>query len=96
MQRKGAWSEWIELLDYKAARIPAEPGVYRIATMAPLNRAVGVDQLGLLDVGESRNLKKRVASFVGCALGRSCSGQLIPDSSLGFSSASAGGNPPLY
>jgi len=25
-----------------------------------------------------------------------CSGQLIPDSSLGFSSALAGGNPPLY
>ena len=25
-----------------------------------------------------------------------CSGQLIPDSSLGFFSASAGGNPPLY
>ena len=29
-------------------------------------------------------------------LGENCSGQLFPDISLGFSSARAGGSPPLY
>lgn len=39
-------------------------------------RAVGVDEHGILDVGESDNLKERLAAFVGCAKGRRASGHI--------------------
>lgn len=72
---KGWTPEWERILDvYQDA--PSGPGVYMIIADGPINRAVGEDEHGILDVGESDNLKQRLASFVGCARGTRAAGHM--------------------
>ena len=63
------WTEdWLPLLDaYKTA--PDLPGVYIIAADRAIHRLVGVDEHGILDIGESDSLQARLSAFVGCARG---------------------------
>jgi hypothetical protein len=62
-----AWSPWASLdsLDLKA--VSTGPGAYVIAADRPINRAIGVDAEGFLDVGESGSLRKRIRDFKRCA-----------------------------
>ena len=61
------WIEWLKVNTLKSSDIPAGPGAYMVATRSPLNRAVGTDSDGILDIGESNYLRGRIMSFIGCA-----------------------------
>ena len=56
--------------------VPATPGVYIIAAGRPLHRAVGIDEEGVLDIGESLDLRSRIKSFVRCATKRGDEGHM--------------------
>jgi len=49
---------------YKKA--PASPGAYIIRSNRPIQRLKGADKHGILTIGESNNLRRRLASFVRC------------------------------
>ena len=59
----------MRVIDIPNQPIPSEPGAYIIATRIPINRAIGTDKQGNLDIGESNNLKRRLSDFYGCATG---------------------------
>lgn len=67
---KHNWSKWIPLRTIPDTQLPDSPGAYIIATRSPINRAIGIDKLGSLTIGESCNLRKRINTFLGCASGR--------------------------
>jgi hypothetical protein len=56
--------------------VPNVPGAYVIAASQPINRAVGTDPEGYLDVGESDNLNKRLYTFHRCAGERGITGHM--------------------
>lgn len=63
---KGWTEDWVKLAEcYSSA--PASAGAYIICGDRAINRAVGIDDLGILTIGESSNLRKRLSAFVGCA-----------------------------
>lgn len=49
--------------------IPEDPGVYIIAAKQPIDRIFGQDPLGILSIGETDNLLKRIQMFWSCANG---------------------------
>lgn len=58
--------EWLKLTEhYRSA--PTTPGAYLICADRDINRAVGVDEHGILTIGESENLRRRLSAFVRCA-----------------------------
>jgi hypothetical protein len=61
------WSDWQALAALDRTHIPKGPGAYVIASDRPLHRAVGVDPLGILDIGESAGLRHRLDVFQWCA-----------------------------
>ncbi|MGI2029779.1 hypothetical protein [Endozoicomonas acroporae] len=63
------WTDWVLLKELDRASIPDQPGVYMIAAHRRIHRAHGTDKQGILDIGESDNLKKRIAAFRACSLG---------------------------
>jgi hypothetical protein len=67
--------EWLKLVDHYQ-RAPALPGVYIICADRAITRAVGVDENGILTVGESDNLRRRLAAFVRCAGSKSATGHM--------------------
>ena len=72
----GEWTEWELLLNVDMKKIPNTPGAYMIAAKHSINRAFGEDQEGILDVGESKNLRGRLNAFIGCAQGSRVSGHM--------------------
>lgn len=69
------WTEWLPLVD-NIPKAPSKPGAYMIAAKKTLNRAVGRDEQGILGIGESDNLKRRLKDFLGCAGGTKASGHM--------------------
>ncbi len=63
------WTDWELLSIVDINSIPKGPGVYIIAAEKELSRAVGVDEHGILDIGESERLNFRVRAFISCATG---------------------------
>lgn len=63
------WSEW-QKLSPCPLEVPVGCGAYIIATRIAIHRAVGIDTEGILDIGESKNLRGRIKSFIACANGR--------------------------
>lgn len=61
------WTDWMLLSSVNWKDVPQGPGTYMIATDRPLNRAVGVDQEGILDVGKSKGLRGRLQAFQRCS-----------------------------
>jgi hypothetical protein len=61
------WSPWKRLNEIEFAAIPSRPGAYVVAARRPIHRAVGVDTLGIIHVGESDDLRRRVDAFRWCA-----------------------------
>lgn len=58
--------EWLKLTEhYKSA--PAAPGAYIICADRSIARVVGIDENGILTIGESTNIRSRLSSFVRCA-----------------------------
>lgn len=70
------WTKWTNLETLKLERVCAEPGAYVISASCPINRAVGIDRHGILDIGESDNLRSRLASFARCAKTRGKGGHM--------------------
>ena len=70
------WSEWQSLADLDMKKVTTGPGAYVIAADQPLHRAVGVDEDGILDVGESSSLRQRLRDFVRCATRRGDEGHM--------------------
>ena len=70
------WSEWEPLLKADLSKINNSPGAYMIAAKRTINRAIGKDEEGILDVGESKNLRDRIKSFIACANGNRKSGHM--------------------
>lgn len=58
--------EWLKLTEHHKSA-PAVPGAYIICADRPIARAVGTDENGILTVGESANLRRRLSDFVRCA-----------------------------
>ncbi len=67
--------EWLKLTEhYKSA--PVVPGAYIICADRALNRAIGVDENGILTIGESDNLRRRLSAFVRCAKNPGAAGHM--------------------
>jgi hypothetical protein len=47
------WTEWMPFLDLDFKKVKAEPGAYVLSTTGPINRAIGTDPMGILDIGEA-------------------------------------------
>lgn len=61
------WGAWILFNDVVWTDVPTGPGTYMIAACRKLNRAVGVDSQGILDIGTSKHLRDRIKNFWRCA-----------------------------
>jgi predicted GIY-YIG superfamily endonuclease len=62
------WSGWFDLQTLNFEIIPPKPGVYEIRSAIngkpqPIDRANGIDKSGLLYIGQSHNLKRRIKGF---------------------------------
>ena len=57
-------------MSFDFQRVTTGAGAYVIATDRPLNRAIGSDEDGILDVGESMHLRQRLRRFRRCAMNR--------------------------
>lgn len=68
------WSKWHQLDESVAELMGTGPGAYEIAAKDSITRAVGIDSDGILDIGESENLTRRVKAFVSCAQKRDVTG----------------------
>jgi len=60
------WTPWTELLRLDLAGVPNAPGAYVIAAGRSIARAVGTDDEGFLDIGESGKLQDRLWGFREC------------------------------
>jgi len=67
---------WVRLSSVEMKAIPSAPGVYLVSVGRPIHRVVGIDKEGLLDIGESNDLRYRIRSFVRCATNRGCEGHM--------------------
>lgn len=61
------WTGWENLLEVDLKRVTTGPGAYVIATDRLLRRAVGEDELGILDIGETGALRNRFRKFLLCS-----------------------------
>ena len=67
--RWSGWTEWTPLGELALSRfkaVPEEFGAYAVSVGRRLHRANGIDEDGLLDVGESRWLRWRVKQLWRC------------------------------
>ncbi len=67
------WSGWKILrppLEEKVKSLPNKPGVYVIFVRKGINRFIGKDKEGILDIGQSNKLGDRLLKFLSCADGR--------------------------
>lgn len=62
------WTPWKPLAECREQRlIPRGPGAYRIRCRGSIiGRAVGRDREGVLDIGKSLHLRRRLAAFYRC------------------------------
>lgn len=81
------WSDWVKLDGIDLSKIPDSPGAYVIASRVPIHRVIGIDFDGFLNVGESENLRRRIYSFIRCAINPHSSGHMagVRFAFLGFS-----------
>jgi hypothetical protein len=71
------WSDWYRLTEVDLRSIPTDvAGTYIIACNERLSRCHGVDEQGVLDIGESGNLRGRIQAFKRCATGESKKGHM--------------------
>lgn len=71
------WSEWKRLgFEYGLgfSSVPTTPGAYIVATDKPINRCVGTDSHGILTIGESDSLRRRLFAFCACAVAHGVEG----------------------
>src|SRR3954447_10165181 len=64
------WTDWTALVGLDLSSVPEGPGAYVVATNRAVNRAIGTDPEGFLDVGESGRLRDRLWGFQQCVISR--------------------------
>ncbi len=71
-----SWTPWCQLegLDFK--QVPRGLGAYVISVGTALNRVVGIDSEGMIDIGESGGLRQRLKDFCRCATRRGEEGHM--------------------
>jgi len=62
-------STWLPLTDESLDEVPNDPGVYQIRVKRGkgIPRLLGVEPLGILDIGESVHFRTRLRNFLRCA-----------------------------
>ena len=74
------WTDWQPVPGLDLSDVPCSPGAYAISTGTTIQRAVGADHLGLLDIGEagrgSSTLRGRLEKFRICATNRGAEGHM--------------------
>jgi len=65
------WTGWVDRkywypLLKPTKPIPEKPGVYMVCASKSIHRLNGVDENGILTIGESENLRSRLVDFVRC------------------------------
>jgi hypothetical protein len=64
------WTEWVQLKELSSKSIPDSPGAYVLSAARPIQRAIGTDALGIIDIGEcgkgDANLRVRLAKMQNC------------------------------
>lgn len=71
------WSDWFLLTEVDLKNIPTNAaGAYVISCSQELARAHGIDEQGILDIGESNSLRSRINAFKRCATGDSKKGHM--------------------
>jgi len=70
--------KWRKLIEFENAwyQIPQKAGVYVISAGKNIHRTVGVDKVGIIDIGETVNLRNRIKSFLYCAKGEKKKGHM--------------------
>lgn len=61
------WTDWQNLSSLDVKEVSQGPGAYVLASRQPIQRFVGVDELGVIDIGETGGLRKRFRDFNRCA-----------------------------
>ena len=61
---------------FSLVNAPHSPGMYVISAGRPINRAVGVDEHGILTIGESDLIHRRLMAFAGCVLAPGSEGHI--------------------
>ncbi|MFH1510816.1 MAG: GIY-YIG nuclease family protein [Candidatus Woesearchaeota archaeon] len=62
-------NEWCILDKLELSKVPSKPGAYMISIFGndgqpiKISRFIGVDTEGIIDIGESTNLRKRLSDF---------------------------------
>lgn len=70
------WTEWTPFSAVSWKAIPTGPGTYMIGAHRALHRAVGIDEQGILDIGQSKFLRRRLRTFWQCANAESAIGHM--------------------
>jgi hypothetical protein len=79
--RASPWRKWGRWIALGEASPEARAGVYVLAVRQPdaqrkISRLLGVDHQGTLDIGESMNLRRRIASLAKCAFADGFTGHM--------------------
>jgi hypothetical protein len=69
------WSTWLPLSTLDPRRVPRKAGVYQIrwainGIAQTVSRANGLDASGLLYIGKSADLRRRIRDFRRCVIGK--------------------------
>lgn len=70
------WTDWVQLGELDWSQVSPGPGTYMIAADRAIPRAVGTDEEGILDIGQSATLRRRLRTFWQCATGVQAGGHM--------------------
>lgn len=77
------WDPWQPLTDSTVGALPSRPGAYVVRVLSedgttpqPMRRCCGDDPLGILDIGESKDVRKRLTNLLTCMHDENRSGHM--------------------
>jgi len=73
------WSNWTNLGVFQCfgfLDLPSKPGAYVVAASRPITRAVDIDNDGILTIGETDDLRRRIQIFADCAIAHGNEGHM--------------------
>lgn len=70
------WTDWRSISDETLRGVPNAPGAYIIGIGRSIHRLLLEDPHGILDIGQSSNLRVRLAAFARCADGDNVRGHM--------------------
>ena len=74
------WIDWVGFAPLDLKTVPSKPGAYVLSTTRPINRAIGTDPMGILDIGETgkgqATLQGRLTDMRRCMMRRGDEGHM--------------------